>query len=129
MKRLDEHERRILAERVKLRRQRTDPLVGDWVDFPDGHSERIGYVWSDGLQTSETGDFYLCETGNGSFSGNLNHVIGMKHFADTEKTRPGRFWVFYHDVWTAHGGVHCEVPCRVWRCDCMRGQPRKRRGR
>lgn len=98
----------------------TDPLVGDWVDFPDDHTERVSYVWQDSLNTSDGGSFHLCERGDGVFSGPLNGSIKLEHFTDSGMTRPGWFWLYHHNVWHAYNAVHCRAPCRVWNCDCLR---------
>jgi hypothetical protein len=120
MNKLDEYDEEILADRVFLRGQRTDPLIGDFVLFPDSHSERVSHVRSDGLQTSEAGDFQLCEDGDGGFSGTRNPSIKMEHFADSGTTRLGRFWICHHNMWQALDEIDCQVPCRIWKCDCLR---------
>jgi hypothetical protein len=120
MNEFDRYDQEILDERIILRAKRTDPLIGDWVMFPDGHTERVGYVWPEGMQTSYRGFFQLCESGDGNFSGALNGSIKMEHFTDSGMTRPGRFWFFHHDIWQADNEVDCEVLCRVWHCDCLR---------
>lgn len=118
----DSCDREMLTERTTLRGQRTDALIGDFVAFPDGHLERIAYIWNNGWETSGGGSFYLSETGNGWFTGEANRAIEVEHFADSGITRPGHFWFFSHDLWISHNGVECEAPCRVWLCDCLRGE-------
>ena len=120
MNKFDTRDQEILSERIHLREQRADPLIGDFVDFADGHFERVSNVWRGWLQTTEVGSFHLCETGNGSFSGEPNPSIRKDHFRDSGTKRLGEFWFFHHDLWMEHNGIECQAPCRVWNCDYLR---------
>jgi len=121
MDKFDTRDLEILTERTHLREQRADPLVGDFVDFADGHFERVSHVWPEWLQTTEVGSFHLCGTGNGSFSGGLCPFwIRKDHFRDSGTKRLGEFWFFHPGRWMAHNWVECQAPCRVWNCDYLR---------
>lgn len=104
----------ILAERVALWNEKTEPRVGDYLQFPDGHFERFSHDWDDAMQTSPEGSFYF---GNGymSFSGGLNAAIDKTRFEATDEWREGSAWFFESDFARAHSAIYVSVPCRVFR--------------
>lgn len=115
---LDARDQTILTHRVALYTVHTTPQVGHYVDFADGVTRRISYVWDGGrepgVQTSDGGSFYLGE-GYCSFSGGLYPAVPMTTLTRSEATREGWAWFFHHDYHTAHNGVHARIPCVVWR--------------
>jgi hypothetical protein len=125
----------LLNERQTKRLANPLPLEGDWVEFADGVTRRISYVWfgdaqshppSGGVQTSDAtsdrgrringGSWHLQSSGNGNFSGGLYGSVPVNTLTDTGETRPTRFWFFHRDHWTAHNAVHVDVNVRVWQC-------------
>lgn len=112
----------LLARRSKQREDATEPLVGDFVLFPDPEAqdgvrrERIAHDWGEdlGVQTAPGGSIYLGD-GYASFSGTLNPTIPTKSLRDTGEVRPGRFWFFSGDHARADNGIDVEAPCRVYR--------------
>lgn len=121
---LDERDQGIVERRTAwIDKMRREPGVGDWVDFADGVSRRISYVWEfeDGwkAQTSDGGSFYLGGGSNGayvSFSGSLYSTVPTHTFDLTFERRPGRVWFFHHDSHTAGGGVDTMIDFKVWEC-------------
>ena len=101
------------------------PQVGDFVEFPHGITRRISHLWdwdqgNDAtmqIQTSTGGSYHLLSIGMCSFSGGLYPSVPFAACTLTEETREGRVWFFHHDYATAHNGVECTVPFRVYRCD------------
>ena len=95
------------------------PSVGDYVDFADGVTRRISYVWNLGdrveCQTSEGGSYYLGE-GYASFSGGLLPSVDAATFTLSDEKRGGQFWFFHHGFTEAHAGMDCNIKCRVWKC-------------
>lgn len=96
------------------------PRVGDFVEFADGTVRRISETWGDPpdrrAQTSDGGNFYLGEHGV-SFSGSLYPAVPADSLTATGHTRPGAVWIFHHDHWRAHHGVHTTIPFRVYTCE------------
>lgn len=112
---LDDRDKAILAMRVAAFDPMDCPRVGDYVDFADGVTRQISYVWPDDVQTSDGGSFYLGE-GYMSFSGSLYTSVPTETLTLTESTRKASAWFFRHDYWAAQNGVHVPVLMRVWMC-------------
>ena len=105
---------RILEERRQAFDLFNMPRVGDYVTFPDGHEERISHDWTEDVQTSSGGSWYLGK-GYASFSGGLNAAIPVARLELTDEKRGGRFWFFDRDWWRASAAVYVTIPCRVYR--------------
>ena len=115
---IDDRDRQLADLRQKARKLLRKPLEGDWVDFADGVTRRISYVWSHGVQTSDGGSWYVSTGGNGSFSGGLFRPVNPRSLTVKAKTfRPATFWFFHHDSASAHCAVHVELDVRVWECN------------
>ncbi|GIL29121.1 hypothetical protein [Actinocatenispora comari] len=105
------------------RRTRLDaqhgPRVGDFVEFTDGATRRISYLWTvpDGqkAQTSTDGRFYLGDDGV-DFSGSLYPAVPTASLTDTARTRLGAVWLFHHDRWRAYNAITTVIPFRVYAC-------------
>ena len=111
----DEQDNSLVQLRAMLRNRNLKPQVGDFVVRKDGHHKRIAYLWGDeAIQLADGGSFYLCDTGDASYSGSLDPGIPPK-LELTEEVRSGEFWVFHHDFVLAHNGVTFSIPCRVYR--------------
>jgi hypothetical protein len=110
---LDDRDQAILTARVAAFDPTEGPRVGDYIDFADGVTRQISYVWPDDVQTSDSGRNYL---GNGymSFSGGLYTPVPTKTLTLTETTRETSAWFFHHDHRTAYNGVNVRVSMRVW---------------
>lgn len=119
---LDEKDQEVLAVAVKARDAQEGPRIGDFVLFPGGQLERFSHEWSDGIQTSPGGSFYLGKQGNGSLScGGLNPAIHKGTLELTVAILPGSFWFFHHGVAGAGRGVYFEIPCRVFKTSAPYG--------
>lgn len=112
---LDDRDRAILAERQGQLDAVVGPRVGDWVEFADGVSQRISYLWPDDAQTSDGGTYYLGR-GYVSMSGSLHRGVPIASLVATARTKPGSIWFFHHDYHTAGGGVEATIPFRVYTC-------------
>ena len=110
---VDDHDLGIMRERLAALDARAGIRCGDYVRFPDGHLERVSYLWDDGPQTSTGGSWYL---GHGycDFSGGLNGVVKSETLTLTDETMMGTVWFFHHDYAQAHNGVDVTVPFRVY---------------
>jgi hypothetical protein len=120
---MDERDQEIYAARVAAFDSHDGPRVGDYVDFPDGVSRLISYVWRDddgwdggAVQTSDGGSFYL-GAGYMSFSGSLYRCVPSASLTLTDETREMSAWFFRHDWRTAHNAVDVKVTTRVWKCN------------
>ena len=113
---LDARDQEILAEIFERRAAFTFPCMGDYVVFPGGQLERFSSDYSDRIQTSPSGSFYLTSSGFGSLgSGGLNPSIPRSTITPTDATLPGTFWFFHHGIGGAGRGVYFDMPCRVFK--------------
>ena len=113
---LDARDQEILAEIFERRAAFTFPCMGDYVVFPGGQLERFSSDYSDRIQTSPSGSFYLTSSGFGSLgSGGLNPSIPRSTITPTDATLPGTFWFFHHGIGGAGRGVYFDIPCRVFK--------------
>ena len=113
---LDARDQEILAEIFNRRSAFTIPCIGDYVVFPTGQLERFSSDYSDRIQTSPSGSFYLTSGGFGSLgSGALNPSIPRSTITPTDATLPGTFWFFHHGIGGAGRGVYFDIPCRVFK--------------
>ena len=113
---LDARDQEILAEIFERRAAFTFPCMGDYVVFPGGQLERFSSDYSDRIQTSPSGSFYLTSSGFGSLgSGGLNPSIPRSTITPTDATLPGTFWFFHHGIGGAGRGVYFDIPCRVYK--------------
>lgn len=113
---LDARDQEILAEIFERRAAFTLPCMGDYVVFPGGQLERFSSDYSDRIQTSPSGSFYLTSSGFGSLgSGGLNPSIPRSTITPTDATLPGTFWFFHHGIGGAGRGVYFDIPCRVYK--------------
>lgn len=110
----DSKDQEILDQRMSARQLISRPRIGDYVRFSTGQVERFSDDGGDAFQTSPGGSFYLCGSGNASFSGGLNPSIPMDSLSLTDEENEGRFWFFHHGSAGAHRGVYFSVPCRVY---------------
>jgi hypothetical protein len=110
----DDRDATILAKRVAAFDPTEGPREGDYVEFSDGVTRRISYVWPSAVQTSDSGSFYL---GNGymSFSGGLYSTVPTETLTLTDAVREAWAWFFHHDQREAHNSIHVRVPVRVWK--------------
>lgn len=113
---LDPQDQKILEERQAALDQKSGPRVGDWVEFADGVTRRISYLWPEGVQTSDGGSFYL-DRGSVSMSGSLYPTVPRESLTRTERSRPGSAWFFHHDYSAAGNSVEVSFPFRVYGCD------------
>lgn len=112
---LDDINAKILKERTARFNSKVEARVGDYVVMPDGSYERFSHKYSNGLQTSVGGSFYLNENGIAGFSGGLNPFIPNVNLILTEDLKNGEFWFFHHDIARAHSAVYVTIECRVWK--------------
>ena len=113
---LDDKDREIIAERVTRFNTLPGPRVGDYIDFADGTTRRIAYVWEDGdIQTTDGGSFHF-SGGGCDFSGSLYRSVPPRSVVPTGETRSGMVWIFHHGHTEAHNGVTGVIDFRVYRC-------------
>lgn len=117
----DEKDEQIRLRNLREFDLRPGPRVGDYVDFSDGVTRRISYVWDDGVQTSDGGSWYF-GLGYCSFSGGLYPSIKLGTLSLTKEKREGDVWFFHHDFSQAHNGVYTKVPFRVFKCSEPAGE-------
>jgi hypothetical protein len=118
---LDKEDAEILHYREAQLYKIEAPTVGDWVEFADGVTRRISYVWPDGVQTSgynggDGGSYYLGE-GYVSYSGPLFGTVPTDTLtlrADTP--RAASVWFFHHNHRMAHNGINTLAWFKVWKC-------------
>jgi hypothetical protein len=121
---LDPLDLKLMQERARTwqRASACGPMVGDFVDMPDGSRRRFTHDWGDSIQTtcgpahpcSNDQSFYLGE-GFASFSGSLDPAIRKCKLAPAGEYAVGRFWFFHHEQARAHNGVKVSMFCKVWR--------------
>ena len=94
------------------------PRVGDFVILPDGTEHRISTKCGKSFQLAEPryGASFHWAWWYCSYSGGHKPVLHpLASLEPTQETRDGHVWVFHHDIAGAHRGVHCTIPCRVYR--------------
>jgi len=116
---LDDRDVAIYVARAIRLRELAGPVCGDFVRFADGRLERVSNVWSEVVQTSEGGSFYLGD-GYVSFSGSLNPTIPITELRRTDEEMLGSCWFFHLNERRAGGGVEVEAPFRVYEVDGVR---------
>jgi len=105
----------ILRSRMEAFDKIEGPRLGDHVDFANGITARIAYIWDNSIQTTDGGAFNLGEAGI-SMSGTLYEGVPPDTLTATDEIRDGAVWFFHHDMWQAHNGVHTMTPLRVFTC-------------
>lgn len=94
------------------------PRVGDYVILDDGSLHRISTKTSKGFQVADprySASFHWCWW-YCSFSGGHRPVpYPLAALESTCETRDGDVWVFHHDSAGPGRGVHCTIPCRIYR--------------
>lgn len=120
---MDEKNKNLLAQRAQARRaleSEGEPLVGDVLVFPGGRKSRVAYVWrAQGLIQPEDrrGSYFLCESGDASFSGSLDGPVEIGSLRRTDARRSARFWIFSNNEWRAHNGIDVNLDVAVWRVE------------
>jgi hypothetical protein len=111
----DEHDAELVRRRMAILDARPGARVGDFVRFANGVERRIAYLWKDGAQTSDSGSFYLSESGC-AFSGSLHPPVPLQALVTTTERRAGTVWVFRRDIPRAGNAVTAWVEFRVFGC-------------
>jgi hypothetical protein len=110
----------IIDDLVKTRNERNTILVGDYLEMPDGTESRVTYCHDDGVQDGGgSGSFFLCRSGNGSYSGGLNGIKPLDKITPTDKTKPALFWIFSRNWSGANRGFYFYINVRVWKIESM----------
>lgn len=105
---------------MSVRNDRTDILVGDYLEMPDGSESRVTYCHDDGVQDGGgAGSFFLCKSGNASYSGSLNGLKPFDKIKPTDRTKPALFWIFSRNWAGANRGFYFYINVRVWKVDSM----------
>lgn len=92
------------------------PRVGDFIVRTDGRVQRFSHDWDEcGLQTADSGSFYITQGGYASFSGALDPTLPRERIGPTDETRSGWVWFFSEDYVGAGRGVQCLLTFRVYR--------------
>lgn len=110
-----ENDLKIISERVKVRNEIKELLVGDVVLLPDGQSVIVSYIWEDTAQTSASGSLHLGSSGRISFSGGLDSGIKKSDLILTEKTEFRTIWIFHEGYAGGSRGVYSKIPFKVYR--------------
>lgn len=109
------------------------PLVGDYlkvaagVELPQYYEQpvadedryfRFAYRWTEGLQISMGGSFYLQLNGAASMSGGLYPTVDYSKIVDRyehlRELRLATFWFFHHQWSGAGRGTYFEAPVNVY---------------
>lgn len=77
---------------------------------------RISYLWPDGVQTSDGGSYYLCQSGRCNFSGSLYVSVPIATLTPTQAQRWGWAWIFHHNRMCAHNGVTFQALFALYNC-------------
>lgn len=110
----------IISELTKARHSKTQILVGDYLEMPDGSESRVTHCWGDSVQDGGgSGSFYLCNSGDGSYSGGLNGGKPREKIIDTGKTKKALFWIFSEGHASAHRGFYFNIDVKVWKVTSM----------
>jgi hypothetical protein len=110
---LDDRDKTILTMRTAAFHHTEGPCVGDYIDFTNGVTHRIAYIWPEGVQTSDDGSFYLGNSGMSCY-GSLYTPMPTETLTLAKGMRDASAWFFHHDHWTAHNAIHVRVLARVW---------------
>ena len=118
--------REILEKRIALYDRWPGIRIGDFLRFADGHFRRVAHIWRvgweddhsevesvqpsyiDGSRSFYLGDAYC------SFSGGLLPSIPIAAFSATGEVKEGSVWFFKDNYVTAHNGIYCSAPFRVF---------------
>lgn len=102
----------IVEERMAEYNKIEGPRVGDYLRIGEKYY-RFSHDWTDRLQYSEGGSFYLGD-GYISFSGGLEPPLPKLDLKNTGELRLGVIWVFKNNEWAAGNGVNFERKFRVF---------------
>jgi len=106
----------IIKELTKTRNKRTNILVGDYLEMPDGSTSRVTYCHDNGVQDGGgAGSFFLCSSGNGSYSGGLDGIKPFDKIKPTNQTKKALFWIFSQNSWGANRGFYFYIDVKVWK--------------
>jgi hypothetical protein len=110
----------IITELKEARNKRTDILVGDFLQMPDGYESRVTYCHDDGVQDGGGGgSFFLYKSGQGSYSGGLNGCKPFDKIKPTNETKKALFWIFSENYSGANRGFYFYLDVKVWKIDEM----------
>jgi len=110
----------IITELTETRNKRTDILVGDYLEMPDGSISRVTYCHDNGVQDGGgSGSFYLCSSGNASYSGGLDGIKPFDKIKPTNRTKKALFWIFGQNWAGANRGFYFYIDVKVWKIDDM----------
>ena len=106
----------LIKKRIAARKDRTEILEGDVIEYLDGHTERVTHVWEDHAQAGGgSGSYYMGESGYGSYSGGLNSGLPLANLELTDKTKECLFWFFCGNMSGGGRGVNFYCPVKVWK--------------
>jgi hypothetical protein len=106
----------LINKRIAARKDRTEILEGDVIEYLDGHTERVTHVWDDHAQAGGgSGSYYMGESGYGSYSGGLNSGLPLANLELTDKTKDCMFWFFSGNMSGGGRGVYFYCPVKVWK--------------
>jgi hypothetical protein len=111
---------RIIKELTEARNKRIDILVGDYLRMPDGSESRVTYNWDNDVQDGGgSGSFFLCGSGNASYSGGLNGLKPINKIHPTKETKKALFWIFSRNSAGGNRGFYFYIDVKVWQIDEM----------
>lgn len=110
----------IIKGLTETRNKRTDILTGDYLEMPDGSISRVTYNHENGVQDGGgAGSFFLCKSGNGSYSGSLNGIKPLDKIKPTNRTKKALFWIFSENWSGANRGFYFYIDVKVWKIEEM----------
>lgn len=105
----------IIKEIAETRNQRNDILVGDYLRMPDGSESRVTYNWDNDVQDGGgSSSFFLCKSGDASYSGSLNGSKPLNKIKPTGETKKALFWIFSRNSAGGNRGFYFYINVKIW---------------
>ena len=110
----------IIKGLTEARNKRTEILVGDYFQMPDGSISRVTYCHDNGVQDGGgSGSFFLHKSGGSSYSGGLDGIKPYDKIKPTDRTQRALFWIFSKNWSGANRGLYFYIDVKVWKVESM----------